>query len=355
MKYAFHRYCSRLKESAPFSSRVATAGLLVVGLDACALGPESELVDRGEDADATTAVAPPPAREDRAVASKAAALGATRSTTTTAAPEGAARCSDRTTELVVSVELPPANDEAYFREKILFDADARVRLHDRGFAEACLLEPGDAVDMKDGSVGKVTAVARRPRKKAPPKGTKAERVLMTSEHVVTRLVHLHTQTSDLDTTPNHPFFVRGRGFVPAGELRVGDPLVTETGAEAPLLSTDTKRVAPTPVFNMVVEDKHTYYAGGLLVHNGGADGNPCGVDAVTQRGHASKPSNASVATSVSVATTALGDDFEKFMLDDVGATVDTVRALHAESNKALSARFSALAESALFDSAWSAR
>ncbi|RYG79103.1 hypothetical protein EON77_09685, partial [bacterium] len=97
-------------------------------------------------------------------------------------------------------------------------------------------------------------------------------VIATSERVVTTLVHLHTKGSDVDTTPEHPFFVPGRGFVRAGDLKPGDAITTRDASSATtLLTTETKTVAPTSVFNMRVENSPTYYVGkeGLLVHNGG--------------------------------------------------------------------------------------
>ncbi|RYG79882.1 hypothetical protein EON77_08560, partial [bacterium] len=141
---------------------------------------------------------------------------------------------------------------------------------------ACDLLPDDELETESGKTARVVALVRRANAEPPvdAKGRRAQRVFATSERVVTRLLHLHTSESDIDTTPEHPFFVVGRGFVRAGDLRAGDPIATrDEGRTAALLTTETRDVAPVSVFNMRVENSPTYYVGeeGLLVHNGG----PC--------------------------------------------------------------------------------
>lgn len=66
----------------------------------------------------------------------------------------------------------------------------------------------------------------------------------------------------LVTTQEHPFYVEGKGFVPAGSLCIGNSIVTRAGP--PL-------VVKSVTWNRRVEDDHTYFVGktngGTWVHN----------------------------------------------------------------------------------------
>lgn len=71
-------------------------------------------------------------------------------------------------------------------------------------------------------------------------------------------------------TLRHPFYVRDKGFVPAADLKPGDELRT---ADSWVPVVETYRNGDVePVFNFCVEDWHTYFAGGVLVHNDSGDG-----------------------------------------------------------------------------------
>ena len=84
---------------------------------------------------------------------------------------------------------------------------------------------------------------------------------------------LHVSTSDgetIDTTTNHPFYVEYKGWVAAGDLVVGDTLVTVDGDEVEITDVQLEKLAePILVYNLEVEDFHTYFVGeyGVLVHN----------------------------------------------------------------------------------------
>lgn len=84
---------------------------------------------------------------------------------------------------------------------------------------------------------------------------------------------LHVSASDgetIDTTTNHPFYVDGKGWVAAGDLEVGDTLVTVDGNEVEVTDLELEKLAePIFVYNLEVEDFHTYFVGeyGALVHN----------------------------------------------------------------------------------------
>ena len=86
----------------------------------------------------------------------------------------------------------------------------------------------------------------------------------------TKLVHLTIRNELISTTYEHPFYVRERGFVAAGELTVGDELLDSKG-NVQLVQDSRLEVLDKPieVYNFQVEDFHTYHVGsnGVLVHN----------------------------------------------------------------------------------------
>jgi hypothetical protein len=95
-------------------------------------------------------------------------------------------------------------------------------------------------------------------------------------HRVTHLfVHPHPDSSDpvllvnghLKVTANHSFYVEGK-WVHAGKLQLGDRLTTTTGAAAVDVASVGTFTATVPVvYNIEVEEAHTYFADGILVHN----------------------------------------------------------------------------------------
>jgi hypothetical protein len=78
----------------------------------------------------------------------------------------------------------------------------------------------------------------------------------------------------LVATPNHPFYAGGR-WVRADELKVGDELVAlpQTGRGVALgtqsghVTSLTTTGSVNTVYNLEVKGVHTYFAGGILVHN----------------------------------------------------------------------------------------
>ena len=73
----------------------------------------------------------------------------------------------------------------------------------------------------------------------------------------------------IKATPRHPFYVFGRGFIPAEELCLGPPCAA-SGARSP--TTVTPGGHADRVYNFQVRDLHTYFVGdsaetAVLVHN----------------------------------------------------------------------------------------
>jgi hypothetical protein len=76
-----------------------------------------------------------------------------------------------------------------------------------------------------------------------------------------RVLHLHFPDEELiRTTPEHPFFVEGKGWTAAGSLKVGDRIATLSGEWVPISEVfDTEQWET--VYNLRVADFHTYFVG----------------------------------------------------------------------------------------------
>jgi RHS repeat-associated protein len=94
------------------------------------------------------------------------------------------------------------------------------------------------------------------------------RVLEGFKRTTSRLVILMVDGTQIQTTPEHPFWVTGRGWVPAEDLQAEDTLMSRDGM---LLHIDVinQTEGRFIVFNVEVEGAHTYYVSvkEILVHN----------------------------------------------------------------------------------------
>jgi intein/homing endonuclease len=71
---------------------------------------------------------------------------------------------------------------------------------------------------------------------------------------------LHVGGQVIRTTPEHPFWVQGEGWLPAGQLRVGDLLVGHDGRWVEVEDVlDTGEYET--VYNLRIADYHTYFVG----------------------------------------------------------------------------------------------
>jgi hypothetical protein len=72
----------------------------------------------------------------------------------------------------------------------------------------------------------------------------------------------------IECTPEHPFYVEGVGFTPAGRLGIGTSIVTRAGPAVQVTKVERHDASAT-VYNFTVEGSHTYFVGqtGLWVHN----------------------------------------------------------------------------------------
>ena len=74
----------------------------------------------------------------------------------------------------------------------------------------------------------------------------------------------------IETTDNHPFWVEGRGWVFADELKAGDKLQKADGSHLTIDKVEFVLLdEPVMVYNFTVADYHTYYVTdlGIWVHN----------------------------------------------------------------------------------------
>ena len=89
-------------------------------------------------------------------------------------------------------------------------------------------------------------------------------------HSVDEILHLYTDEGTIDTTTNHPFYVIGEGWVAAGDLEVGDEVYNLDGTTSIILGSEIEVLdEPVLVYNLEVEDLHSYFVGCVpcLVHN----------------------------------------------------------------------------------------
>jgi Pretoxin HINT domain/Putative Ig domain len=74
------------------------------------------------------------------------------------------------------------------------------------------------------------------------------------------VLELRVGGRSIRTTAEHPFYVAGRGWIPAGMLAVGDPLTQHEGLPIPVEAVSELREIAT-VYNLRVADYHTYFVG----------------------------------------------------------------------------------------------
>jgi hypothetical protein len=101
-----------------------------------------------------------------------------------------------------------------------------------------------------------------------PGGIEPKRVMQTFEREVSNVIDLYVDGEVITTTNEHPFWVPGRGWVPAKDLQIG--MLFQTDRETFVnLDRIEQREGTFKVYNFEVEDFHTYFVSdfGILVHN----------------------------------------------------------------------------------------
>jgi hypothetical protein len=89
---------------------------------------------------------------------------------------------------------------------------------------------------------------------------------------VAPILNVHVPGQIIRTTAEHPFWVLGRGWIPAAMLDVGDQLTTRDGRLVPVEGVADSGAVET-VYNWQIMDYHTYFVsatevgGSLWAHN----------------------------------------------------------------------------------------
>ncbi|MEO7718302.1 MAG: polymorphic toxin-type HINT domain-containing protein, partial [Capsulimonas sp.] len=143
---------------------------------------------------------------------------------------------------------------AMFKGLGCFVAGTPVQMADGSTKAIEKVKVGDLVISRDEKTGK----------------TKAKRVTDTIVHEKVPTIALHFQNGEtIVTTAPHPFYVKGKGFVNAGDLAVGNAIVTRAGPRVKIIGIE--HLAEAKVYNFTVDGYHTYFighkSGGYWVHN----------------------------------------------------------------------------------------
>jgi hypothetical protein len=134
-----------------------------------------------------------------------------------------------------------------------FTAGTQVLMADGKLKQIERIKVGDLVISREEKTGKTTA----------------KKVLQTFKHKVYKtLVLKFNDRTQVECTPEHPFYVQGVGFVSAGDLGIGNSIVTRAGPCLKLVQVISKKRAVF-VYNLEIEDDHTYFVTNraLWVHN----------------------------------------------------------------------------------------
>lgn len=146
------------------------------------------------------------------------------------------------------------------------------KLQDARFACPLSFARGTPVWMADGTKKPIEQVRKGEYVRSADEWTGQERdgrVSCTFQRESDTLLTIRTADGKkIETTPTHPFFVEGRGFVAAKRLARSDLLTDREGWAAAVVSV-TERKGRFPVYNLEVAGAGTYYAGeaGWWVHN----------------------------------------------------------------------------------------
>lgn len=97
-----------------------------------------------------------------------------------------------------------------------------------------------------------------------------KKVVETYVNHTKELIHIGIGEEVIKTTPGHLIYVSGKGFTRADELKPDDKVINDKNKECLIVSIQREELdEEIPVYNMQVEDYHTYHVGkcGILVHN----------------------------------------------------------------------------------------
>lgn len=151
--------------------------------------------------------------------------------------------------------LPDKNIKDFileFKEIICFTGDTPITT-EQGIRRIDEISEGDKVWSWDETSGKYSY----------------QKVVAVTQHVYAdKLCYIEVDGQTIKATPTHRFYVEGKGFVQAGDLTSSDCLLDKQGQMKQIKTVYTvESDEPVTVYNLTVEKTHTYFAGGVLVHN----------------------------------------------------------------------------------------
>ena len=82
--------------------------------------------------------------------------------------------------------------------------------------------------------------------------------------------HVFVDGEEIRCTGEHPFYVKGKGFIPAKGLKSGDKCLLSTGEDVTIERLELEALTEAEsTYNFEVADSHTYYVTDkdVLVHN----------------------------------------------------------------------------------------
>ncbi|MCD4744587.1 MAG: cadherin-like domain-containing protein, partial [Desulfobacteraceae bacterium] len=99
---------------------------------------------------------------------------------------------------------------------------------------------------------------------------KVTKTIITPDHEIyeLKISDVNEKTITIGTTVDHPFWVKGKGWIPAIDLKPGDKTTTIKNRLETIIDSK-KGLSKKTVYNLEVENFHTYFVGksGYLVHN----------------------------------------------------------------------------------------
>uniref|UniRef100_UPI0036700CCA polymorphic toxin-type HINT domain-containing protein n=1 Tax=Paenibacillus farraposensis TaxID=2807095 RepID=UPI0036700CCA len=132
-----------------------------------------------------------------------------------------------------------------------FTAGTKVQT-DEGEKNIEDIKVGDRVLSKDEATGEVAY----------------KEVTATFNHQTDEIYNIHVGGQEIESTFNHPFYVKDKGWTFVKDLKVGDLLVQSDGNTLKVDSIELEHKHVT-VYNMTVDEFHTYFVSdlGIWVHN----------------------------------------------------------------------------------------
>ncbi|MGP0062531.1 MAG: polymorphic toxin-type HINT domain-containing protein [Isosphaeraceae bacterium] len=122
-----------------------------------------------------------------------------------------------------------------------------------------LLTPDDSRPIEDFRVGDLVLS----RHEDDPEGPLVARRVLNVFHNYSPLTEIHVGGQVIRTTAEHPFWVVGRGWTDAHQIVPGDALLGADG-EQTVVAAIVGPKEPAPVYNLEIEEYHTYYVGSAL-------------------------------------------------------------------------------------------